>query len=135
MDIEGVLAITLIFGGGTSSSSPSVPWAGRSAERIRCAGCGADADHELLAEVDALRQEVSELHERVDFTERLLANQTERRQARGGGVRSGPDLRAIILILITSPSIGVLKDHKGPDRRSALARRISAVDGRGGRQR
>ncbi len=34
-------------------------------------------DPELLAEVDALRQEVSELHERVDFTERLLANQRD----------------------------------------------------------
>ena len=30
-------------------------------------------DPELLAEVDALRQEVSELHERMDFAERLLA--------------------------------------------------------------
>ena len=29
--------------------------------------------HASLAEVDALRQEVAELHERVDFTERLLA--------------------------------------------------------------
>ena len=34
-------------------------------------------DHELLSEVDALRQEVSELHERVDFTERLLAKQKD----------------------------------------------------------
>ena len=29
--------------------------------------------HASLAEVDALRQEVAELHERVDFAERLLA--------------------------------------------------------------
>jgi hypothetical protein len=45
------------------------------AERIRSKGAVATRDHELLAEVDALRQEVSELHERMDFTERLLANQ------------------------------------------------------------
>ena len=29
--------------------------------------------HASLAEVDALRQEVAELHERIDFAERLLA--------------------------------------------------------------
>ncbi len=54
------------------------------AERIRHRGRSRCADPELLAEVDALRQEVSELHERVDFTERLLANQkSERRSSRG----------------------------------------------------
>ena len=77
MDMEGVLAITFIFGGGTCSSCRSA----RSARRWR-SGSGTTAaaptpDPELLAEVDALRAEVSELHERVDFAERLLAQRQE----------------------------------------------------------
>ena len=75
MDIEGVLAITLIFGGGTLFLLSISPVGRALAERIRSHGAVPARDHELLAEVDALRQEVSELHERVDFTERLLANQ------------------------------------------------------------
>jgi uncharacterized coiled-coil DUF342 family protein len=47
------------------------------AERIRGQGARAAQDPELLAEVDALRAEVSELHERVDFAERLLAQRQE----------------------------------------------------------
>jgi hypothetical protein len=35
-------------------------------------------DPELLAEVDALRNEVAELHERVDFAERILLSSHER---------------------------------------------------------
>ncbi len=75
MDIEGVLAITLIFGGGTLFLLSVSPVGRAIAERIRQKGAVPTRDPELLAEVDALRQEVSELHERVDFTERLLANQ------------------------------------------------------------
>jgi len=75
MDMEGVLAITFIFGGGTLFLLSISPVGKAIAERIRHSGASPMRDPELLAEVDALRQEVSELHERVDFTERLLANQ------------------------------------------------------------
>ena len=75
MDMEGVLAITFIFGGGTLFLLSISPVGKAIAERIRNQGALPMRDPELLAEVDALRQEVSELHERVDFTERLLANQ------------------------------------------------------------
>ena len=75
MDMEGVLAITFIFGGGTLFLLSISPVGKAIAERIRHQGSLPVRDPELLAEVDALRQEVSELHERVDFTERLLANQ------------------------------------------------------------
>lgn len=75
MDIEGVLAITFIFGGGTLFLLSISPVGKALAERIRSHGAVPARDPELLAEVDALRQEVSELHERMDFTERLLANQ------------------------------------------------------------
>ena len=73
--MEGVLAITFIFGGGTLFLLSISPVGKAIAERIRHQGAQPMRDPDLLAEVDALRQEVSELHERVDFTERLLANQ------------------------------------------------------------
>jgi hypothetical protein len=77
MDIEGVLAILLIFGGGTLFLLAISPVGKALAERIRNQGGLPARDPELLAEVDALRQEVSELHERMDFAERLLAKQRD----------------------------------------------------------
>jgi hypothetical protein len=41
-----------------------------------------------LADVDALRQEVAELHERVDFAERVLMK-THERQELGKGENAG----------------------------------------------
>jgi hypothetical protein len=77
MDMEGILAIIFIFGGGTLFLLAVSPVGRALAERIRSHGAVVSRDPELLAEVDALRQEVSELHERVDFTERLLAKQKD----------------------------------------------------------
>jgi hypothetical protein len=86
MDMEGILAIIFIFGGGTCFLLSISPVGKALAERIRAKGTQPGTDPELLAEVDALRQEVSELQERVDFTERLLARQQEQPQvAKGGG--------------------------------------------------
>jgi hypothetical protein len=85
MDMEGVLAIILIFGGGTCFLLSISPVGKAIADRIRSRGAPPAVDPELLAEVDALRQEVSELQERVDFTERLLARQQERAQVTKGG--------------------------------------------------
>jgi hypothetical protein len=79
MDIEGVLAIILIFGGGTLFLLSMSPVGKALADRLR--GRGEPArDPELLAEVDALRQEVAELHERVDFTERMLLENHDRKE-------------------------------------------------------
>jgi hypothetical protein len=75
MDMEGLFAITFIFGGGTLFLLAVSPVGRALAERIR--GAQPAPDPELLAEVDALRAEVSELHERVDFAERLLAQRQE----------------------------------------------------------
>jgi len=69
--MEGILAIIFIFGGGTLFLLSVSPVGKALAERIRNQGRG-EADPELLAEVDALRSELAELQERVDFTERLL---------------------------------------------------------------
>ena len=79
MDIEGVLAIVLIFGGGTLFLLSISPVGKAFADRLRGRAEPAQ-DPELLAEVDALRQEIAELHERVDFTERILAEAHERKE-------------------------------------------------------
>lgn len=88
MDMEGILAITLIFGGGTAFLLSISPIGKAIAERIRSRGAVPMHDDELLAEVDSLRRDVSELQERVDFAERLLAQGQERPQVAKGGMQS-----------------------------------------------
>jgi hypothetical protein len=88
MDMEGILAITLIFGGGTAFLLSISPIGKAIAERIRSRGAVPMHDPELLAEVDALRRDVSELQERVDFAERLLSQNQERPQVAKGGMQS-----------------------------------------------
>jgi hypothetical protein len=83
MDIEGILAITLIFGGGTLFLLSLSPVGRALAERLRGRAAPAQ-DPELLAEVDALREEVAELHERVDFAERVLLNSSDRKELEKG---------------------------------------------------
>jgi len=79
MDITGVLAIVLIFGGGTLFLLSVSPIGKAVADRIRAKTHEmAPPDPQVLAELDDLRTQVAELHERVDFAERLLA---ERRDA------------------------------------------------------
>ena len=79
--MEDILAIILIFGGGTLIAVSFSPIGRAIAARIH----GGAKDAHLLAEIDALRAEVadvddlrtqiSELHERVDFAERLLSQE------------------------------------------------------------
>ena len=83
MDMEGVLAIIFIFGGGTLFLLSVSPVGKALAERIR-GHAHAAQDPELLADVDALRHEVAELHERVDFAERLLAQRQEQGKVGAG---------------------------------------------------
>jgi hypothetical protein len=85
MDMEGILAITFIFGGGTLFLLSVSPVGRALAERIRHHGSVPSQDPELLAEVDQLRREVSELQERMDFTERILLQNQERAQVAKGG--------------------------------------------------
>jgi hypothetical protein len=86
MDMEGVLAITLIFGGGTLFLLSISPVGKALADRLR-GNVPPAPDPELLAEVDALRQEVAELQERVDFTERMLSSQERRELGKGEPTR------------------------------------------------
>jgi hypothetical protein len=85
MDIEGILAITLIFGGVTVVLLSISPVGRALAERLRSHAAPAQ-DPELLAEVDALRQEVAELHERVDFAERILLKPERKELGKGESV-------------------------------------------------
>jgi hypothetical protein len=75
--MESLFAITFIFGGGTLFLLSISPVGKALADRLR-GHAPPMADPELLAEVDALRQEVAELHERVDFAERILLSSHER---------------------------------------------------------
>jgi hypothetical protein len=81
--MEGVLFILIVFGGGMLVVISKTDIGRAIAERIRNEPRAGGADPELAAEVDRLRQEVAELHERVDFTERLLASQRDARQIAG----------------------------------------------------
>jgi len=86
MDMEGILAITLIFGGGTLFLLSISPVGRAFADRLRGHAAEPMQDPELLAQVDALRQEVAELHERVDFAERILLKGPERHELGKGEV-------------------------------------------------
>lgn len=88
MDMEGILAVTFIFGGGTAFLLAISPIGKAIAERIRSHGAVPMHDPELLAEVDSLRRDVSELQERVDFAERLLSQAQDRPQVAKGGMQA-----------------------------------------------
>lgn len=75
--MEGVLAITFIFGGGAAFLLAISPVGKAVAERIlhgRQPLAPLDPDPALYDEIDRLRMEMSEVHERLDFAERLLAD-------------------------------------------------------------
>jgi len=83
--MEDILALVLIFGGGTLVAISFSPIGRAIAERIRHGGGGpAMPDPAVYEELDRMRQELSELHERVDFSERLLAASREGHQPGGG---------------------------------------------------
>jgi hypothetical protein len=82
--MEDILAILLIFGGGTLVVLSFSPVGRALADRIRGRVADPDVSGEvaelrdaLTTEMQELRQEVGELAERLDFTERLLAKQRE----------------------------------------------------------
>ncbi|MGH7538876.1 MAG: hypothetical protein ACREMF_09590 [Gemmatimonadales bacterium] len=83
MDLEGILAILLIFGGGTAVALGFSPIGRAVADRIRGKHALPETDElraelaehrdALAEEIQHVRQEVAELAERLDFAERLLA--------------------------------------------------------------
>lgn len=75
--MEEILAIILIFGGGTAVAMSFSPVGKAMAARIRGGGPGAEPHPEILEELDQLRHELTEVQERLDFTERLLADKRQ----------------------------------------------------------
>ncbi len=82
--MEGVLFIIIVFGGGMLFALSKTEIGRALADRIRGHTALATPDPALLEEIDRLRQDVAELQERVDFTERLLAKQREAPELGGG---------------------------------------------------
>lgn len=82
------LALFFLLGGGFWILRPVARAFARKIESTnRPEGAGFDqVRDELLGEVDALRQEVTQLSERLDFTERMLAKQQQPSQL-GPGVK------------------------------------------------
>jgi len=80
--VDDILAIIMIFGGGTAIAISFSPIGKALADRIRGRGIVVQ-DPEVIEDLNALRLEVSELHERLDFSERLLAERRESGQAGG----------------------------------------------------
>jgi hypothetical protein len=91
--MEDILTLILIFGGGACIALSFSPIGRALADRIRGKSAtlgGADVRTELVEhkealdqELEAVRREVAELAERLDFAERLLAKNRE-------GQRIGP---------------------------------------------
>jgi hypothetical protein len=84
MDFEGILAILLIFGGGTVIAVSFSPIGRAIAERIRGASPESGPDPAVYEELERMRGEMVELQERVEFTERLLAKSRDTEQLPGG---------------------------------------------------
>jgi hypothetical protein len=88
--MEDIIAIVLLFGGGTIAALAYSPIGRAWADRIRgrvAPDPAADASRaELLDAMDGLRREVAELAERVDFTERLLSRGSASAAPGGGDV-------------------------------------------------
>lgn len=76
--MEGVLAILFIFGGGSLIGLSFTPLGRAMADRIRHGASprASDPDPVVYEELDQMRQDIAELHERVDFAERLLGDRS-----------------------------------------------------------
>lgn len=84
MDIEGILAIVLIFGGGVVAALSFSPIGRAIADRIRGRDGHGETDPAVLEELERLRHDMMELQERVDFAERLLAQKRGSEALPGG---------------------------------------------------
>ena len=83
--MAGILFIVIVFGGGILFALSKTEIGHAIADRIRGVGqSGSSADPMLIEEVDRLREQVGELAERVEFTERLLAKHRDDGRLPGG---------------------------------------------------
>ena len=90
VDPTGILAIIFIFGGGTlfllAVSSVGKALADRIRHGTQPIGAGG-TEPGVLNELEQLRHDVTELQERVDFAERILAGKSTGQIPEGGGAR------------------------------------------------
>ena len=104
--MEDILAIVFIFGGGSIFLLAITPIGRAIADRIRGGRVGAgaseamvgrlhDTQQAILDELESVRQELGEVQERLDFTERLLARQREAERLPAGGSAAKPPERGI----------------------------------------
>jgi hypothetical protein len=97
VDLEAILAIVFIFGGGSLFLLAISPVGRAIAARIQGGGRASDdqierleaAQQNTLEEVEALRHDVVEMQERLDFAERMLAQQREKGALPAEGGASG----------------------------------------------
>jgi hypothetical protein len=75
--VEDILAIVFIFGGGTAICLAFSPVGRALADRIRHRHAISEPDPAVQEELARLREDMTELQERVDFTERVLAQRPE----------------------------------------------------------
>ena len=80
VDVESILAIIFLFGGGSLVGISYSPVGKAVADRLRHGKTplpAAEPDPAVYQELDQLRAEMTELQERLDFAERLLAKPTD----------------------------------------------------------
>lgn len=83
--MEEIIAITLIFGGGGALLFSLSPIGRAIAARIKGGGAMGNTDvrelqetvHDLLEDNLAIREELVEVQERMEFTERLLSSKSD----------------------------------------------------------
>ena len=76
VDVESILAITFLFGGGSLVAISFSPIGKALADRVRHGKSpllAPQLDAAVYEELDHLRADVSEVQERLDFAERLLS--------------------------------------------------------------
>lgn len=83
--MEGVFAIIFMFGGAAAIGFSFTPMGRAIADRIRHGAVPSAGmpDPVVYEELEHIRQEMSELQERVDFAERLLADRAAPREIEG----------------------------------------------------
>lgn len=83
VDVEGVLAIIFLFGGGSVVAISFSPIGKAFADRVRHGKSplpAAELDPAVYQELDHLRADLSEMQERLDFAERLLSQRQDAAQ-------------------------------------------------------
>ena len=75
--MEEILAIVFLFGGAAVVGLSFSPVGRALAERIRGRAASPIPDPQVYEELDQLRHDLTELQERVDFAERMLAKGRE----------------------------------------------------------